>query len=290
MSTDVRQRPGAEEPDVGAIVVSAGVRFVKRHKVLASGYVVGMIAAITFGGFAVDQATAESYDETMAHASHVTSEELAKAEANLARADHAYYNSKGWFFSCDANCNQKYEARNRASERVQMVKKKRDDIISEARQQVGVWSVYSVRDVRAAFWRAWQSGKDLASRWTMYDAFFMAVGGRNRDDGMAEVLIKLLFQFLANLTIGLISSFVYFCYEVYRLVTSYGPSLISGVLFFVLACCAGLAMVSTFLGGIFGAVGGGLYVAVKNAEKQQRLQGGPGRAQYQRVRHRAHYE
>ena len=30
-----------------------------------------------------------------------------------------------------------------------------------------MWSVYSVRDVRDAFWRAWESGKTLASRWTM---------------------------------------------------------------------------------------------------------------------------
>merc|ERR1712093_139937 len=103
------------------------------------------------------------------------------------------YNSKGWF-SCDAVCVQKKEARDIAERRVQQVRDKRDAIISDARQQVGVWSIYSVKDVRAAFWRAWESGKALAARWTMFDAMFMMVGSR-REEGLAEVLLKLLFQY-----------------------------------------------------------------------------------------------
>merc|ERR1719335_2065794 len=132
----------------------------------------------------------------------------------------------------------------------------------------------------------------MAARWTMYDAMFMAMSSSRREEGqLTEFLIKLFIQFLSNLTIGLISATVYFCYEVYSLVTTYGPSAISGTLFFLLACCAGIAMTTTILGGIFGSVGGGLYFMAKNAAKQQRLQGGdPRYAQHQRMHYRAHYD
>merc|ERR1719161_1599840 len=117
------------------------------------------------------------------------------------------------------------------------------------------------------------------------------MGGSRREEGLAQVLIKLFFQYLMNLTIGLISATMYFCYEVYSLVTTYGPSAISGTLFFLLACCAGIAMTTTILGGIFGTVGGGLYVMAKNAAKQQRLQQGQGGyQQHQRMHYRAHYD
>merc|ERR1719324_1724255 len=132
----------------------------------------------------------------------------------------------------------------------------------------------------------------MASRWTMYDAMFMAMSSSRREEGqLAEFVIKLVIQFLSNLTIGLISATMYFCYEVYGLVTTYGPSAISGTLFFLLACCAGIAMTTTILGGIFGTVGGGLYVMAKNAAKQQRLHGGQaGYQQRQRMQYRAHYD
>merc|ERR1719389_531533 len=95
------------------------------------------------------------------------------------------------------------------------------------------------------------------------------IGGSRREEGLAEVLIKLFIQYLSNLTIGLISATVYFCYEVYSLVTTYGPSATSGTLFFLLACCAGIAMTTTILGGIFGSVGGGLYYMAKNADPRR---------------------
>jgi hypothetical protein len=292
---DVRAVPEADMPDVGAIVASAGIKFVKRHKVLTSTYVIGMIAALGFGGFAVDQLTAQEYQDTMEHADHVTGGELREAVQKFQQADGAYYNAKGWFWSCDSNCQQKKSKRDVAEERVKMVQQKRDAIVSEARQKVGVWSVYSVKDVRDCFWRAWENGKNMAKRWTMYDAMFLAFSGSRREEGqLAEFFIKLFIQFLSNLTIGLCGATVYFCYEVYNLVTTYGPSAISGTLFFLLACCAGIAMTTTILGGIFGSVGGGLYFMAKNAEKQRRLNGGqPGYQQHQRMQYRAahsHYD
>jgi hypothetical protein len=291
MRGDVRKVPEDDLPDVGAIVASAGIGFAKRHKVLTSAYVIGVIAALGFGGFAVDQMTANEYSETMEKAAHVTGQELQKAQQQFKRADDEYYNAKGWFWQCDYTCQQKKAKRDVAEERVKMVIQKRDAIVSEARQKVGVWSVYSVRDVRDAFWRAWENGKATASRMTMYDAMFAMMGGSRREEGLAQVLIKLFFQYLMNLTIGLISATMYFCYEVYSLVTTYGPSAVSGTLFFLLACCAGIAMTTTILGGIFGSVGGGLYYAAKSAAKQQRLeQERGGYQQQQRMHYRAHYD
>jgi len=67
----------------------------------------------------------------------VTGKELQEAEQTFRKADDAYYNAKGWFWSCDYNCQQKKAKRDIAEQRVMMVKQKRDDIVSEARQKVG---------------------------------------------------------------------------------------------------------------------------------------------------------
>merc|ERR1719473_148375 len=117
----------------------------------------------------------------MQKAQHVTGTELSAALSKLAKDDDEYYRHKGWF-SCDATCQKFKERRDRSEARVHQVSAERDAIVKEARQAVGVWSIYSVADVRAAFWRAWESGKSIAARWTMYDALFMAIPGR-REEG-----------------------------------------------------------------------------------------------------------
>jgi len=44
-------------------------------------------------------------------------------------------------------------------------------------------------------------GKEHAKRWTMMDAFFMMMPGR-REETLVEVVLKLVVQYVVNLSVG----------------------------------------------------------------------------------------
>merc|ERR1719247_3425553 len=145
--------------------------------------------------------------------------------------------------------------------------------MTDARREVGIWSTFGVRDVRNSFWAAWKSGKDWAARYTMMDAMFMMIGGK--EETAVSMILKLVMQYIINLTMGLIGAFFFFIYNVYTLVVSYGEPALSGIAFFLLVLVAGMATVGTYLCAIYGTVVcGGAYV-VKQAAKAQ-LEGGHG--------------
>mmetsp|Transcript_113515 Transcript_113515/g.353853 ORF Transcript_113515/g.353853 Transcript_113515/m.353853 type:complete len:298 (-) Transcript_113515:81-974(-) len=258
--------------DVGKLAVSAATSVVKKYPVSVSVWVVGLLLAAFAGGFSVDDATQESYSMTLRHAEEVDRAELNTALRNLHRAEDAYTNAKGWFWSCDAKCQKAHDKANMARAEVNRVQDKRDKIMREARKEVGIWSVFGVRDVRASFWTAWKSGKDFAARYTMMDAIFMMVGGR--EETMMEMIFKIVMQYIINLTMGLVGAFFFFIYNVYHLIVSYGEPTLSGLAFFLLVLVAAVATVGSYLFAIYGTVaGGGLYL-IKQAAKQAAVEGG----------------
>merc|ERR1719247_3155761 len=142
--------------------------------------------------------------------------------------------------------------------------------MTDARREVGIWSTFGVRDVRNSFWAAWKAGKDWAARYTMMDAMFMMIGGK--EETAVSMIMKLVMQYIINLTMGLIGAFFFFIYSVYSLVVSYGEPALSGIAFFLLVLVAGMATVGTYLVAIYGTVaGGGLYL-VKQAAKHAALE------------------
>jgi len=265
-----------DDIDLGQLAVSAGtgaVNLAKKRPVSASLWVLGLLLAAFAKGFSVDDATAESYTVTLQHAQEVNSKELGNAIRAMQAAENRYYNSKGWF-SCDARCNQAYDAYTMARADVDRVQQKRDRVITEARREVGIWSTFGVKDVRASFWSAWQSGKDFAARYTMMDAMFMMFAGK--EETMVSMLVKLFFQYLINLTMGIIGAFFYFVYNVYSLVVAYGEPALSGIAFFLLVVVAATATVGTYLVAIYGTVAGGGLFLIKQAAKQAQLEGQRG--------------
>merc|ERR1712070_166853 len=105
---------------------------------------------------------------------------------------------------------------------------------------------------------------------------FMAFGGK--EEGLVEIVLKLVFQYIVNLTLGLIGAFFFFIYNVYTLIVSYGEPALSGIAFFLLVLVAGMATIGTYLFAIYGTVvGGGVYM-VKKAVDQAKLEGQRGGA------------
>ncbi|CAE7815663.1 unnamed protein product [Symbiodinium sp. CCMP2592] len=266
MARELQRRDG---DDFGAIVEtigSAAVGAAKRRPVSVSLWLLGLLIAAFARGFTVDEVTEETYAVGVRQAQEVQDQELRTALRSLRAAEDKYHNAKGWFWSCDAKCQRAYDKYTMAREEADRVQQKVDRIMKDARREVGIWSVFGVQEVRDRFWAAWQSGKDLAMRYTMFDAIFMAFGGK--EETLVSILLKLAFQYAANLTLGLISAFFFFMYHVYQLLVNYGEDAVSGLAFFLLVLVSAASLIGTYLLTVYGVVvGGGLFV-LKHAERQ----------------------
>lgn len=256
--------------DVGAIAVNTVKSFATNRPILVSFWVFGLLLAAFAGGAPVDEASAEAYSAMLQRAEVVDSRELGRSTEELYKLEEQYYSARGWFGACDANCSTAFDKVRMAEAEVARTTKRRDEALSEARREVSIWSSYGVQDVRKSFWAAWKSGQDFASRMTMYDALFLAAG---RDETAVSLILKLVFQYVINLSLGLIGAFFYFLSNVYSLVVSYGASVLSGLAFFLLAAVAGCSLVAAYLGTMYGVVAGGGVMLLQHAAKQAALEG-----------------
>jgi len=201
----------------------------------------------------------------------IESRTYGRAVEELAQLEGNYSSVRGWFGSCDDECTRLGDRVQMARAEVARIQRHRDEVLADARQEVGIWSTFGVQDVRKSFWEAWQAGKDFAARMTMYDAMFM-VGGR--DETAVTLLLKLVLQYAVNLTLGLFGAFFCFVYHVYLLITSYGSSLLSGFAFLLLAAVAGASLVASYLGLVYGAIAGGGMVFMQQQARQAALDAG----------------
>lgn len=262
-----------DEIDIGAVVVSTVTSVVKNRPVSVSLWALGLLLAAFATGFSVDEATAESHSLNLQHAQEIGAVELNKALRAHQKADDKYRSVKGWF-SCDDKCMREYDKVGMAKSEVDRIMAKRERVITEARREVGIWSTFGVKDVRDNFWAAWKSGKDFAARYTMMDAMFMMFAGK--EETLISMVLKLFFQYIINLTMGICGAFVFFVYNVYTLIVSYGEPALSGLAFFLLVVVAGMATIGTYLFAIYGTVAGGGVYLVKQAAKQAKLEAQQG--------------
>ncbi|CAD7926316.1 unnamed protein product [Amoebophrya sp. A120] len=262
---------GSSSSSPATAIVAAAAGFAKNRPVTTSLWAIGLLVAAMGNGFSVTMQQMETYQEAMSHAHHVTDRELSQARRLFREADQRYYNAKGWFWSCDATCQKMLTKRDLAQAQLYEVETKRDGLIREARQTVGIWSTIGVQEVRERFWHAWEQGKETAKRWTMMDALFMALPG-DRERTFVQVILQLIFQYLTNLTVGMMSAMFIFLWQVGALVYNYGENFVSGTAFFGLVAVSCISVVTTYLGLLGGAVVGGVTYVVN--KEQERLAGG----------------
>merc|ERR1719240_957529 len=89
---------------------------------------------------------------------------------------------------------------------------------------------------------------------------------------------------MLNFTIGLCSALVSFMFSLVSMIWEYKASYLSGILFFAVAMSGASAMVATFVGGMYTAAVGGVYMVIQSASKNARLEGGRS-ARQQRMRY-----
>lgn len=277
-----------DDVDIGALVVSTSTNFVKNRPKTVGLWVLGLLLAAFANGFNVSETQRDVYKMALGNAEEVDKNELTKALYDLRKAEDRHYQLKGWFWACDDACQKAKDRVGMAQASVNRIRTKRDGYMREAREEVGIWSIYGVAEIRNSFWSAWQAGKDLALRWSMWDAVFMMFD--SREETIVTMAIKLLLQYIMNLTIGLCGAFVYFTYNVYCLIVAYGEPALSGIAFFLLVLVAGLSLLGTYLLAIYGTVAGGALFVAKQAAKAalENQQRGGGRPP-QRVQNQNHY-
>uniref|UniRef100_A0A6V0BYT1 Uncharacterized protein n=1 Tax=Zooxanthella nutricula TaxID=1333877 RepID=A0A6V0BYT1_9DINO len=257
-----------ERVDVSALALKAATSFVTQRPVTVGVWVFGLLLAAFAGGLPVTEEAQEAYCLMLQRAEVVDSRELGRSAAELQTLEEQYYGVRGWFGACDDQCSKLHDKVQMARAEVDRVRQRRDEALSQARHEVSIWSAFGVQDVRRSFWAAWKSGQDFASRVTMYDALFLMMG---REETFVTIVVKLVLQYVVNLTIGLVGSFFYFMYNVYFLIMSYGAPLLSGLGFFLLTVVAGMSVLSAYLGCLYGAVAGGGMMLMQHAVRQAAL-------------------
>jgi len=269
--------------DIGTIAVQGVKTFSRKYPKVTGAYVIGL-AVIMFGvGFAVDEATKSTYFRQMDRVEEFQYNNMDRVARQMQSAYDHYYQSKGWF-SCDYNCNQAYQHYLQKQSEYNQLAIQRDQLLTEAKKTVGIFSEYGVAECRQRFWDAWEHGKAVAKRMSFWDAMMTPMRSRRDEDGIVT-LLRLVGQVMMNFTIGLCVNVASFVYNLIWFVRSYeaGPA---GALFFVLAVCGAFAVLASFVIGMFVVVGGGGYMVVKYADRQA-IQG--GRRQHRRVRNNYRY-
>lgn len=260
--------------DMGAIVVGGVARFAKKHKVISSGYVLGILFLLLVGSgskLTYDQATQynrimESIDLNVEY----------EASTRYAQATQAYRATKGWF-TCDSLCKRNKNRMDHAERVLAEIRKEGYARMSDAKSVVGVFSEVGVDEVKDSFWQYFGAGKAFAKRQSMWDMMFMGIRKMSRDESMMEYVLKVLMQVLINFSMGLIAALFIFVFSLWGIIKSYQPNPLAALAFFIGASCAAFAFVSTYLFAIFGAAAGGVYGIAKVAESQARLEQGQRR-------------
>ncbi|KAF4655447.1 hypothetical protein FOZ61_007566 [Perkinsus olseni] len=297
-----------DNTSVVSAAANAGFKFIKKHYIVSSMYIIGLIVAVFGTGFHVDPITAARYHKTLDHVDLVQGRQYRTVVQKLDRAERDYYNS---WFSCNDECQAKYRKVEDLRDQKAVVESKIYDLQLDAKKTVGLWSSYAAQDMRKDFWdvrlyyililmewlfnvnhQSWNAGKDMASHWTLWDTLFMAAGGDPRDQTLMSMILQTVFQYIMNLTVGLIAAIGAFLTTVPQVIASYGPGFIEGVVYFFLVLCAAAAAVVSFLGVIYGGVAGGGYYLIKR--EIDRLEADPQQQRYRQVRYgergRPHYE
>lgn len=235
-----------------------------RHRTISLAWVLGLLLAIFASGLTPSEDQVAAYERRL---DTIDYDSLAKAEEDLAYMQQRYYNSKGWFFQCDANCQANKMMLHDAQQRWREATDAHNRAMKEAKSKVGVFSVYGVDEARNLFWKKVAGGSAYAKRATMYDVFFEGIRslGSSDRDGSSR-LLAVVFHMLRNITVGAIGALVTFLWSVWSVIVSYGTSVPETAAFYTMAALAATATVATFFLGL-AAAGVGVASAMVSVAK-----------------------
>ncbi|CAM9230078.1 unnamed protein product [Phaeothamnion confervicola] len=262
--TRVAERPSAA--DAFALAIVRGSKsFVVNHPVLSFSWVLGLVLSLLATGFTPPPEALNTYNKKLDDLEG-WSESLVKAEEHMWRTEMTYRRSKGWF-SCDQLCRMNKKDYELARSHFQQLNTEYTAGIRDAKSHLGVFSDHGVGQAKDLFWSRLAGGRDFAKRATFYSAIRSALFvGMRRDQSLSEYLLQLFFNFIVNLTMGLIGALVTFLFSIWSVIWEYQPDPISATAFFLACALGAFSVVATWLLGLCAVTAGGVYGVVKAAE------------------------
>ena len=215
------------------------------------------------------------YGEKMVQASQIDVDE-ALYEYRL--AEREVYGAKQWPWGWNEKNTREYEFRlsesRKAKEMLDRKLEREFEITKDAKQAVGLWSEFGMQEIRDNLYDNLSWGVGVAKRQTYYQMFWSMFGmmGGRRDENMLGLILQFIGKLMFNLSFGLMMALFSFLFSLPSIISSYGSSFMSGFSFFVLALLGACSVVLTILSCMWGTVVGGTFVALREAQKQARLQ------------------
>eukprot|EP00904_Undaria_pinnatifida_P000446 jgi/Undpi1/10401/HiC_scaffold_29.g12851.m1 len=250
----------------GALVVSTGKEFIKKHPVISVSWVVGLLVSTLASGYTPTPAAVQNYEFKMAS---LNDEGLAEAQGEMVYWDNVYRRSKGMFWTCDEQCQHNKREFQKRQKAFNIINREYLNGVAQAKSELGLFSEDGVEETRDLFWRKVSGGKQFAKRATMWDALFVGVGTLRRDEGIAAVIAKIVFRFVVNLTMGLFMAVVGFLFSIWQIIWSYNPDPLSTMAFFAMASLGAVSLLATWLLGMAAVGVTGVYAVAKMAETAQ---------------------
>lgn len=274
---------------VGVLVIKSISNFAKRHKVISSSYLFGVLFLLLLGSGTKLTATQLRQYNRILDSIDVQAEYDASLAYSSAMAQ--YRSQKGWF-SCDPLCQRSKRRMEGAKAQLDAIRAEGYARMSDAKASAGIFSEVGVEEVTDSFWSYFSAGKQYAKRQSMWDALFMGMRHMGRDESFIEYALRMLIQVLINFSMGLVMALIVFVFGLWGIISSYQPNPLSAVIFFLGAACGAFAVVTTYLFLVYGAAAGSVYGVAKVVEHQARLEGHNGGARRERanVGYRPHYQ
>jgi hypothetical protein len=193
-----------------------------------------------------------------------------------------------WFRSKDRETVNEIKSRMAPYEKeLKELNDKRYSLESSARNELGLWSEAGIQETRDTFWNTWRRGKRHAQVSILWDLVWELFRSDNYEDSV-NFLFRIIYIVVSNAVLFMITSTMVFMFSVISVIRSFQPSLLSGLLFYLVALLAAFSTISALVTLVVGSgVGAGILVA-KNARYLPRA---GNRRQYVRHQHqRPHQE
>ena len=276
---------------VGVLVAQSISAFAKRHKVITSSYLFGILFLLLLGSGTKLTASQLRQYNTILDSINVQAEYDASMAYSSAYAE--YKSRKGWV-SCDPLCQRSKRRMESSKAHLDAIRAEGYARMSDAKATAGIFSEVGVEEVTDSFWSYFSAGKQYAKRQSMWDALFMGMRHMSRDESFVEYALRMLMQVLINFSMGLVMALLVFVFGLWSIVQSYQPNPLSAAIFFLGAACAAFAVVTSYLFLVYGAAAGSVYGVAKVVEHQARLEGNGGARgaprQRRNVGYRPHYQ
>ena len=181
------------------LLVDAGISVIKRNPIPSGMYLIGILICLLFSGFTPNTQKMIQYEQTLDTLDPV---KLDIAEANLYRADMRYRQTKGWF-TCDQSCQINKNDAQKARVIYDQTLKEHEDVVRDAKSQLGLFSTFGVRETRDLFWKRFAQGRGFAQRQSKWDALFMGISAMARDESIISYFLRVVMNVALNFTVGM---------------------------------------------------------------------------------------